>query len=258
MNIFAFEFANSIFKMIDKTQGFVLGTVPYNDHSQFVHIYTQKFGKMSFKVSVFAKRSKKAQQQKLMFHPMTKLELDILHSETSDLHQIKDATLLSSPLSLGMDNQYKFSQCLYIAELLDKTIKEIEQNQMLWDFISNSLEVLYLTDGDSSNFHLLFTAKLCMPLGFGIDLSEYQYGMQFDLQEGCFTAEGIYHPYYLNSVSAEYLFKLLSSDYADMANLKLNGNERSIMLDILMAYLRLHIPEIGELKSIDVLKTIYS
>ena len=71
MNIFAFEFANSIVKMLDKTQGFVLGTVPYNDHSQFVHIYTQKFGKMSFKVSVFAKRSKKAQQQKLMLHPMT-------------------------------------------------------------------------------------------------------------------------------------------------------------------------------------------
>lgn len=257
MYIFAFKIANSIYKMLDKTKGVVLGSVLYNDHTRFVHIYTEKFGKMSYKISTSVKRSKKSQQQKLMFSPMSLLELDVKHSEASEIHQIKDATLLSSPLALGSGDPTKYAQCLYIAELLDRSIREIERNPKLWDFIVNSIDILYLMDGDTDNFHLLFTAKLLIPLGFSIDTTEYTKGMQFDMIEGLFSSGSINHGYYLNSVSAEYLYKLLSSDFDRLGEIELSHNERHIMLDILLAYLKLHIPEIGDLKSLEVLKALY-
>lgn len=244
--------------MLDKTLGIVLGTIPYNDNTQFVHIYTEKFGKVTYRTLTSVKRTRKSQQQKLLFAPTTKLELDVLHSDTQDLQQIKDATLISSPFTIGIDNPKKYSQCLYIAELLDKSIKEIEHNYLLWKFITNSLDVLYMSDENTEDFHLLFTAKLCIPLGFGINESEYKPGMQFDLQEGRFTSGTIPHAYYLNSISAEYLYRLLCSDYSNIGQLGFSNKERSIMLDILLAYLKIHIPEIGELKSLDVLKAIYT
>lgn len=244
--------------MFDKTQGIVLGSVPYNDRTRFVHIYTEKFGKITYKVSTTATRSKKSQQQKLLFCPLSRLELDVMHTEVSEMQQIKDAALLASPHLLGAEDPMKFVQCIYIAELLDRSIREIEYNPQLWEFIVNSIDMLYLLEGDTSNFHLLFTAKLCIPLGFGIDETEYKPGMQFDMLESCFTNEAITHGYYLNPVSAEYLYKLLCSDYNNIGKLRLSSNEKSIMLNILLAYLKIHIPEIGELKSLDVLKALYS
>lgn len=240
--------------MLEKTRGIVLGIIPYNDNSQFVHIYTEKFGKTTYKTSL--NKTKKSNRQRNMFVPMTILDMDVEHSNTSELHQIKEATIISSPLSFCSSNPAKYAQCLYIAELTDKSIREVEQNQLLWNFLYTSTEIFLLSDLSLPLFHILFTAKLCFPLGFGIDYSEYKKGMMFDMNDSQFTEEKIYHPYYLNSVSAEYLYKVLCTDYSNIDNLALNSNEQSIMLDILLSYLKLHIPEIGEIRSVEVLKAI--
>lgn len=240
--------------MFDKTSGIVLGTIPYNDHTQFVHIYTEKFGKVSYKVSV--KRTKKSSQQRYLFAPLTLLELDVKHADNSELQQIKEATIIQSPLFLSNSDPEKYAQCLFIAELIDKTVREIENNSILWEYLCNSLEIFSLPEIDNSNFYLLFTAKLCTPLGFGIDPEEYHVGMQFDLYEGKFTDEAITHPYYLNSISAEYLHRLLTCNYANLGALGFDQKKRNIMLDILLAYLRIHIPEIGEIKSAEIIKEV--
>lgn len=243
--------------MLDKTLGIVLGTIPYNDNTQFVHIYTERFGKVTYKTSTPKAHSKKAQQKKLAFQPMTLLELNVQHSDSKDLQQIREAEIISSPLSYANNDPIKYSQCLYIAELLDKSIREIEHNQILWDYLFHSVEIFSISDIDSTNFHLLFTAKLWIPLGFGIDESVYRPGMFFDMNEGKFTSVKIEHAYYLNSISAEYLYKLLKSDFTNLSDLSLNRKERNIMLDILTTYHKLHFPEIGELNSADILKDMF-
>ena len=240
--------------MFDKTLGIVLGSVQYNDHTQFIHIYTEKFGKVTYKTSI--RHTKRLSTQKMMFSPMTLLDLDVIHTESEELQKIKESAILSSPLLFGNNDPLKYSQCLFMAELIDRSIREVEQNKLLWDYIYNSLEFFSMTEGVSPDFHILFTAKLCIPLGFGIDESVYESGMLFDMNEGCFTADKIYHPYYLNSISAEYLYRLLKSNYTNLSLLNYSKTERNIMLDILISYLKLHIPEIGELKSLDVLKEL--
>lgn len=243
--------------MLDKTPGIVLGTIPYNDRTQFVHIYTEKFGKVSYKTSISTKRTAKTRLQRLLFIPLTKLELDIEYSNSSDIQQIKEASILSSPLNFEGVNPIKHAQCLYIAELLDKSIKEVESNPLLWNYLSNCIDIFMLPESFCNDFHLLFTAKLCIYLGFGINEAEYKKGDLFDLIEGQFTSSTIGHAYYLNSISTEYLHKLLALDFTNINQLSFTNQERTIMLDILIAYIRLHIPEIGDIKSIDVLKSIY-
>lgn len=248
--------------MFEKTLGIVLGTVPYNDNTQFVHIYTERFGKVTYKTSI---KQRKNGQSRMTFAPMTLLELDVEHAESAELQKIKECSLVSSPLAIGMNAPAKYSQYLFVAELVDKSVCEVEPNPVLWDFLLNSLEALCFLqslsvdasqDYYTENFHLLFLAKLFTPLGFGIESSNYKKGMNFDMIEGRFTEETILHPYYLNSVSAEYLYNLLSLDYSAVGTLHLTANEKNIMLDILMSFLKIHIPEIGTINSAEVIKTI--
>ena len=58
----------------DKTQAIVLGTVPINDHSQFVHLYTEGFGRMTCRIPLYSK-GKRANQLRTMMTPMTVLDL---------------------------------------------------------------------------------------------------------------------------------------------------------------------------------------
>lgn len=228
--------------MLDKTLGIVLSVIPYNDNSQLVHIYTEKYGKITYKVAI--RQFRKGGHQRMAYTPMTQLELDVLRSESHEFQQIKEASIISSPLSLGLSDPAKYTQCLYMAELVDGCVREVEQNSRLWSYLYHSLEILSLPEFTSEQFHLLFTVKLFDLLGFGIYPDEYEKGMQFDMRESRFTFEPIFHPYYLNKISAEYLYNLISKDFTDINELKLNNEERKTMLEILLAYLKLHMPEI--------------
>ena len=239
--------------MLEKTFGIVLCTIPYNDFSQFVHIYTEKFGKISYKVAI--RHYRNGSQQRMAYTPMSLLELDVNHNEASEFQQIKEATLISSPLSAGMGNPVKYSQTLYLAELIDKSVREVERNERLWKYLYHSLEIFSLPEFSSEKFHLLFTVNLFDLLGFGISPQGYEKGMQFDMRESCFTHNPILHPYYLNSFSAEYLYRLISTNYSNIHELKLNNDERKTMLEILLVYLKIHVPEIGNAK-FDIIKEL--
>lgn len=240
----------------DKTRAIVLTSVPINDRSQLVHFYTESQGRVTCRVPL-ATRGKKAQQLRTMMTPMTILELVLKGRPTDPIRTIAEAQVLQSPYMLTLTHPDKASQCIYIAELIAHTVREEEANPRLWQYISASLEVLENCEAGWANFHLIFTNGLTQLLGFSIDTEEYHEGCRLDLIEGCFTSQPIYHPYYLNEVSAKWFFKLLETRYDTMHELKLNRSERAALLDMQLAFLGQHIPEMGHLKSVEVLKTLF-
>ena len=73
---------------------------------------------------------------------------------------------------------------IFIAELLQKTVKEAVQNPELFEFIWNTFMYLDLTKDSVSNLHLTFMVQLAEYLGFmpgGEYKKEKSY---FDLKEG--------------------------------------------------------------------------
>lgn len=237
-----------------KTNGVVLSSVPYNDRSQFVHIYTEQHGKVTCKVALT--RLHRNGGQRLLYAPLSVLELVIESRSNQEIGTIKEASLILSPYMLSMSNPSKTAQCLYMAELLDKTIKEVEPNARLWSFIHHSVELLQLANEGSANFHLLFTTRLCYLIGFHVDNSLWEEGMQFDISEGIYTYQPIYHPYYLTAESASWLHKLLDTDFTHLDTLHLTRDQRNILLDMMLTFLRIHMPEIGILRSVEVLKEL--
>lgn len=240
----------------EKTKAFVLCTIPINDHTQFVHLYTQHRGRITCRIPL-STRGKKASQLRMMMAPMTLLDL-ILKPGHGEILQIADAEIVRSPYMLTMAHPDKAAQCMFIAELTHHVVRPLEQvpDPRLWQFLLKSLEILENTESGWANFHLIFTCQLTSLVGFSIDADEYQPNYLFDLNEGVFTPGPIYHPYYLNTESAKWLQRVLLTDYANMQELPFSREQRNAMLDILLAFLHQQIPEIGELKSLAVLKEL--
>lgn len=238
-----------------KTKGVVLNTVPYNDRTQFVHIYTEGLGKVTCKVAL--SRVRQSSGRRMLYAPLSVLNLVLTGRPGQELWSIQEAELILSPYTLTMSDPGKTAQCLYMAELLDKTIKEVEPNPRLWQFISQSVELLQLSQEGSANFHLLFTTKLCYLIGFHVDNSAWVPGSMFDISEGIYTLLPIYHPYYLTAESASWLHQLLDTKFKDMSTLHLSREQRNTLLDMMITFLRIHMPEIGNLRSVEVLKELF-
>lgn len=240
----------------DKTQAIVLTSTPINDHTQFVHLYTERFGRVTCRVPIGA-RGKKASQMRTMMTPMTVLDLVLGGRPNDNIRQISEAQVIRSPYMLTLTHPDKSAQCLYMAELIAHTVREEESDPKLWQYIVSSLDVLELCQEGWANFHLIFTRDLTVLLGYSIDTEDYTEGCLFDLREAAFTRGPIPHPYYFNAESTKWFRRLLETGYSEMNELKLNRQERAALLDMELAYLDQHISEMGQLKSIEVLKTLF-
>ena len=247
--------------MLEKTQGIVLTTIPYNDRTLLVHILTEALGKVTCRVS--ASRSPRRAISRLMLAPMTLLELIVSRAPQQEICTIREARLLHSPHGgaasgpMGLQDLTCMAQCAFLAELLDKTVREVERNERLWSFVRQGIELMALAGPGQANFHLIFTSRLAYLLGFRVDTEHYAEGMMFDVSEGVFTHGPIYHPYYLHPESAAWLMRLLRTDFAHMAELTLSRTQRDTLLDMMLTYLRIHLPEMGEVRSLAVLKEVF-
>ena len=240
----------------DKTLSIVLSTVQLNDHMRLVHLYTQSAGRVTCRVPV-ASRGHRGSQLRLMMTPMTLLETVFSGRPSADIRSIVEAHVVQSPYSMSLAQPDKATMCLYLAELLSHTIREEEANPRLWQYLTGSLEILGNCQQGWENFHLVFTYGLISLLGFSIDTEAFAEGCCFDMREGSFTRQPILHPYYLTPESSRWFCRLLDTRYGTMHQLELNRQQRAAMLDMLLAFLALQIPEMGKLQSIDVLKSLF-
>lgn len=241
--------------MLDKTTGIILSTIPYNDNTSFLHIYTERFGKITYRAAL--RRSKRQAAGRMMLAPMTLVEMEVEHRPDNEIQKIREMRLLSSPYTFIMNHPVKAAQCLFMAELLDKAIREEESNAELFRFIRQSTELLELTETGSANFHLVFFIRLCYLLGFGIDQNTYNDGARFDIREGVFTLAPIGHPHYLTAESAAHFYRMLQIGFSEMQNIALNREQRNRLTDMLLLYLKIHLPEMGDIRSIEVLKELF-
>ena len=130
---------------------------------------------------------------------------------------------------------------LFIAEIIQKSIKEEEKNIDLFGFLKSSLKFLDLQDNSFANFHLLFMIKLSRFLGFYPQGNYSNQSQYFDLQNGTFERSREIHPHYLNSKESELLQKLLSSSFENLHKIEIGNEKRRTMLAQLITYYSLHL-----------------
>lgn len=240
--------------MLVTTEGIVLHFIKYGESSVIATIYTRDYGRQSYMVN--AARSKKSQNKSSLLQPLFLVDLVAYQKQSRELHRIKE--LKSNYVYQNIPFEItKSSLAIFLAELLYKTINEQESYLELYDFIKNSLFYFDLMESGSSNFHLWFLFRLSEYLGFLPETKKVGFEGWFDSKKGEVVPFQPSHPFYANKDVTERLIQLSTLKIHEINDFKINRNMRDSLISVLIDYYHLHFEDLGEIKSLNVLREVF-
>lgn len=238
--------------MIESTKAIVINTIKYGDTSLIATCYTENCGIKTYLLKGVLK-SKKGKFKTAYFQPLMQLQLTANHNNKGTLNSLRDLEVLHFYNSIYTDIK-KQTIALFLAEIVYHSIKEEEENRLLFKYLEASF--LWLDTHDNiANFHLLFLLNLTKYLGFYPEINATN-ASYFDLLEGSFTFHN--KP---NVVSGENLIqfkKLLGINFDVLHEVDFSALNRQAVLSILIQYFELHLSGFKKPKSLNVLKTVFS
>lgn len=239
--------------MHQKTTGIVLHTLKHKDSATIVTVYTRQFGRVSYMVHGVNK--KKAVVRSAYLQALSIIEIDVFHNTKKSIQQIKDLHTAYNFIGIPYD-PIKNALALFIAEVLYRSLKQTESDENVYLFIENAIQQLDHCETGISNFHLVFMVKLSRFLGFAPNIEETE-NRYFDLMNGVFLTQKPLHSHYLIQEVTADLAALLSVDFSTMDELQMGRQKRVKLLESLVEYYRLHVPEFHGLHSLAVLQSLF-
>jgi DNA repair protein RecO (recombination protein O) len=240
---------------LEKTKGIVLHHIKYGDTSIIAYLYTEKFGRQAFMVN--GARSKKANLKANLFQPLFVHNLEIYYNQKRDLQRIKELKNIKPFRTIPYDI-VKNSISLFLAEVLYRCLREQESGNQLFNFLLNSIELLDTLEEGAVNYHLLFLVQLSRFLGFYPNDNRSSDSEWFDLQDGNFCNSKPVHNHVINKDYLDLFDVLRNTSMTKPEALVLTKLQRDYLLDKLIEYYKLHLGHFGDIKSVEVLKTVFS
>ncbi len=243
--------------MIHQTKGIVLRTIKYGETSVVVNIFTELFGIQSYLVNGVRSSGKTLKAN--FFQPTSILEMEVYHNELKNLQRIKEfkwAYLYQNILNDVIKN----SVALYMIELLQKCLKQPENNVDLFQFTEDAFMQLDVAgNAVTANFPLYFCLHLCHFFGLKLEDDYSENNSILDLQEGRFIKLTPHHQYFLEKDYSYYISQLLKVQHLDeLVEIRLNKSVRKDMLFALQNFYALHINDFGTMKTLPILHEILS
>ena len=241
--------------MIYSTKGIVLRTIKYGETSVIASIFTELFGIQSYMVNGARTSGKTSKAH--FFQPSSILDMEVYHNELKNLQRIKDlkwSILYKNILS----DVTKNAVALYMVELLQKCLKQPENNEDLFQFCEDAFLQLDIVDNEiTANFPIYFSLQIAQILGFRL-LDNYSDEKNIlNLYEGKFSNENAASSDQLSIEISYYFSQLLKAIHPrDLREIKMNRNTRSTILKNMESYYAWHIPEFGSMKTLGVLAEI--
>ncbi|MBR2638556.1 MAG: DNA repair protein RecO [Bacteroidaceae bacterium] len=241
--------------MVEKFIGVVLRTIKYSDNLMIADMYTQSHGRQSFLVPV--SRSKRSKVRNVLFQPLSILSFTATYKGNGSLSRLSEVQPHVMYGSIPYD-VVKSSIALYLADFLSAVLREEGESESLYAFLDYSLNWLDSASEGYANFHIVFLLHLTRFLGIAPNVEEAIAGSYFDLAAGCIVHELPLHSQYLTPEDTSVFIDILGVDYSSMHILQLSRNARWQYLTLLHNYYRLHIPELPDIKSIEILRELFS
>ena len=245
--------------MLHKTRGIALHTVKYSETSIISKIYTEQFGLQSYIIKGIRKQHSKIRPG--LFQPLTLLDLTVYHKERASLHTIREIHNFH-PYQFMTTDILKSSVALFINELIYKSVREEEANPELFAFLADTCIELDETTESLMLIPLLFTIRLSRYLGIIPHVDESPQLTIFNLQEGIFQS--------VKPLGQEFLEPPLSTIFKDLLLFEQEiphifqigsqnhpaGKVRNELLDRMLVYYSIHLPDFREIHAHRVLHTV--
>lgn len=235
--------------MLQKTQGIVFRTIKFSETSVVSKIYTEKFGLQSYIVN--GVRSARSRTRASLLQSLSLLDMEVYHREHRNLNRIKEMQAAVVFRSIPF-NLVKGSVGLFMIEILGKCIHEEEANEPLFHFLFQKIKSLDESGPVPSGFLVEFLLELSVYLGFHPNGSSTEHAPYFNLREGIFIASGNGLP---NTLDAQ-LSKELSL-FMQRTGAALPAAMRRLLLEAMLQYYQLHVPNFSMPKSLKVLEEVF-
>ncbi len=221
--------------MLCNTKAIVFQCIKYGESSSIIQTYTEKFGKQSF--LVHGVRKKKSKISAYLLQPFSLIEIIAYIKETRDLHKIKEIKPSVFLKTIHFDIR-KSSIALFLSEILNRTLHEVEPNNQLFDYLNHAIQILDISNEGIENFHLIFLMQFTKFLGIfpknNVDLKKYNSPNSFPIEN------------------------LLDMSLTDTKKLRIDHPARYKLLDQLLRYYHDHIEGMNKIKSLDVLRNVFA
>lgn len=235
----------------EKTKAIVIQTIRYGDSSLIVKMLTEEYGVQSYMVKgVYRSKSK---FRAALFQNMTILDI-VATSGKASLAFIKEISLAHNYNDI-LFNVKKSSIILFMCELLSKSLPEAETDKLLFNYVYDTLLRLDEADDNYANFPLVFAMGLCHYLGFSPNTDSYKENSYFDIFEGRFTkSPNALYP--IDNELSKDFYNICSQDIKQI-NLNINNKKRRQLLEVVVYYYKLHIDNVKEIQSYEILREIF-
>jgi DNA repair protein RecO (recombination protein O) len=257
MAVYGVPLQQSNLLMIHQTKGIVLRTIKYGETSVVVNIFTELFGIQSYLVNGVRSSGKTSRAN--FFQPGSILEMEVYHNELKNLQRIKEFKWSYLYKNI-LHDVTRNSVALYMVELLQKCLKQPENNIDLFQFAEDAFMQLDIAnDTVAANFPLYFCLHLSHFFGLKLEDDYAENNSILDLQEGRFIKLVPPHPHFLEEDHSYYISQLLKVQHPDeLVEIKLNKATRKEMLFALQNFYGLHIQDFGTMKTLPILHQVLS
>ncbi len=239
--------------MLEKSEAIVLHALKYGESKIIVDMFTRRWGRLSFIVPI--PKSNKSRLKKQYFQPMTLLEIECEVRQRMSLQKLSDAHLLTPFVSISVSPE-KLAISMFLAEFLYHSLRSQQQDDPLFSYIADSIQWLDVATEGIANFHLTFLMRLSRFLGFYPNLDTD--GDYFNMREGRFCGQVPLTSGILSPVEAQMIRLLMRMDFPTMHLFRFSRQERQRILDVLLQYYKLHLPDFPEMKSLAVLQQLWT
>ena len=238
--------------MLVETELIVLSAVRYSDSASIVTTYSERFGTLAFKV--VRSPSRKRGRANALFMPLSVVRMTMEYHPTRTIQLPGEAVVLYAPMRPSVDAAAN-AVALFVVELLTRIVRSGSADAELYRYLRDEIMGLEaLSDRGVSSFHLRLVVGMLHHMGILPDQSRYREGYILDLPEGAFRRAWTLEEQALGR-SSELLVQFITTESPE--ELPLSRQERNALLDMLIAYLAYHFPDVGTLRSPEVLCQLF-
>lgn len=242
--------------MLQKSKAIAIHSVRYGESSLITYLYSLEKGRVTVMVNK-AFGGGKGRSKAVYFQPLTLLNVVYYPGKHHGMGRLKEV----SPYELHSNiqfNETKRAVAIFLGELFYRTVREEESNPALFDFMENAIQILDVLEDGVPNFHLVFLVQFSKYLGFYPNGKFSESTPIFDFKNGVYTQSEPSHPLFFNSFNSQLLTKLLQENFTSSAQLSLNHNQRNAFVDLMLIYYSYHMEAVHGMKSLAVLKQVFS
>lgn len=231
----------------------VLQVSAYNDKYSIVQAYSRLHGRVAFMLPL---RSSRGGLRRSLFSPFNIVETEGEYREAREVQRVTEARAFVLLEHIHFD-AVKLSLALFLAEVVIRSVREREANVPLFDFLAHAIQLLDKMEEGAANFHLCFMIQLSAYLGFYPNMDNYQRGDCFDLESGTFVTNGAKHGQRLSARESANFVQLMRMNFNNLHRFRYSRDERNAIVDAMAHYYKVHVAGFGDMRSLDVLKTLF-